>query len=193
MNINKYYQLLLFVCIFSAYYNFFLLIFRFDFEKIVRVDEIKKHIQHNAKTNTSNTSISSTSIFMTNLENNHNCVIDIPNKIMVSNIKKNIKSKKNNYYVIIDNKKNICSILADIYEIIIIYATFYITTILLSIITLSVIVEYFIIGQMIKNYNNLTLNNWNKNLTNNVNLTNDITDDKSHDKEENISNDYIHV
>lgn len=100
MNINKYYQLLLFVCIFSAYYNFFLSIFRFDFEKIVRVDEIKKHIQHNAKTNIS---ISSTSIFMANLENNHNCVIDIPNKIMVSNIKKNIKSKKKNYYVIIDN------------------------------------------------------------------------------------------
>ena len=186
MNINKYYQLLLFVCIFSAYYNFFLSIFRFDFEKIVRVDEIKKHIQHNAKTNIS---ISSTSIFMANLENNHNCVIDIPNKIMVSNIKKNIKSKKKNYYVIIDNEKNICSILADIYEIIIIYATFYITTILLSIITLSVIVEYFIIGQMIKNYNNLTLNNWNKNLTNNVNLTNDITNNK----EENISDDYIHV
>lgn len=42
---------------------------------------------------------------------------------------------------------------------------------------------------MIKNYNNLTLNNWNKNLTNNVNLTNDITNNK----EENISNDYIHV
>ena len=167
MNIINYYQLLLLLCILSIYYNVFLSIFKFDYVKIVDI-EIKKHIQYNVNTNTS------ISIFIANLQNNHNCVIDIPNKIMLFNIKKNIKSKKKNYYTIINNRKNnICSTLDNIIEIILIYISFYISIISFSIITLYIIVEYFTIGMIINNYNNLTSNNDNDNDNDNDNNYND--------------------
>lgn len=145
MNIIKYYQLLLFLCILSIYYNFFLSIFRFDFIKIKSI-EIVNQIKYNAGTDT-NTTTDSIPTFIASLKNNPNCKIDSQNEIQMSNIKKNIKSKKNYYVFVIgtDDKKNICSRAINIFEIIIRYISFYVSTVILSIITASVIIEYFLI------------------------------------------------
>jgi hypothetical protein len=202
MNTNKYFLLLLFLCILSIYYNVFLSIFRFDFIKIVDI-EILKNNQHNVETNLSISNSYLVPSFIANLENNHNCKIDISNEFMILNIKKNIKSRKKNYYTIIDDdKKNICSTIDDIYEIIITYISFYISIICFSIITMSVIVDYLIINTTANyfNYyicyyriygNNNNNNNQNINKSDNVKIeSNNIK--QSNDKE-NILDDYICV
>lgn len=141
MNISRHYQLLLFLCILSIYYNFFLSVFRFDFIKIKSI-EIGKQIKYVSGTNMT---IDSIPTFMASLKNKPDCIIDSRNEIQISNIKKNMKSKKKYYVVVTNDKKNICSKVFDTYEIIITYITFYISMLILSTITVSVIIEYFLI------------------------------------------------
>ena len=189
MNKIKYFLLfLLLLCVLSIYYNIFLSIFSFDFVKIVDI-EIKKQINYNVETNSSTHNLLSVPTFIANLENNKNCKIDISNEIMISNIKKNIKSKKKNYYAIIDEggKKNICSIFGDGYEIIITHISFYITIIMFSIITMNIIVEYITISTIIKYNNNPQTNNQN------IKLVNNSCDEKKSDVEKNILDDYVCV
>ena len=195
MNKIKYFLLfLLLLCVLSIYYNIFLSIFSFDFVKIVDI-EIKKQINYNVETNSSTYNPLSVPTFIANLENNKNCKIDISNEIMISNIKKNIKSRKKNYYAIIDEggKKNICSIFCDGYEIIITHISFYIAIIMFSIITMNIIVEYITISTIstistnIKYINNPHTNN------KNIKLVNNSCDEKKSDLEKNILDDYVCV
>jgi len=161
-----------------------LIIFKFDFVKIVDI-KINKQSQYNIKTNLSIYNSYPISTFIANLENDKNCKIDILNEIMISNIKKNIELMKKNYYTIIDNdKKNICSKIYDIYEIIITYISFYISIICFSIITMSIIVNYFDWFDYYINYNNQ--HNQNIDKINDMNIEFD-------NKKEKILNDYICV
>lgn len=172
-------------------------IFRFDFIKIVDI-EIIKHNQHNVETNLSISNSYLVPSFIANLENNHNCKIDISNEFMILDIKKNIKSRKKNYYTIIDNdKKNICSTIDDIYEIIITYISFYISIICFSIITMSVIVDYLTINTTanyyIFYYRTYANNNNNQNINKSDNVKIEPDNIKQSNDKENILDDYICV
>ena len=187
MNTNKNLMLLLlFLCILSIYYNVFLSIFSFDYVKIVDI-EIKKHNQYNIGLNSSIYNSHPVPTFIATLKNNHNCKLDISNEIMISDIKKNIKSRKKNYYTIIDNdKKNICSTIIDIYEIIITYISFYIIIIGFSIMTTSIIVDYYIYYYRIQDNNNNDNND-------NIKIEIEIDNKKQSNEKENILDDYICV
>lgn len=184
MNTNKnLLLLLLFLCILSIYYNVFLSIFRFDYVKIVDI-EIIKNIQNNVEINSSTHNSYLVPTFIANLKNNVNCKLDISNEIMVLNIKKNIKSRKKNYYTIIDNyEQNICSTIADIYEIIITYISFYIIIIGFSIMTMSVIVDYYIYYYRTQDNND----------NDNDNIKIESKNIKQSNEKENILDDYICV
>lgn len=195
MNKIKYFLLfLLLLCVLSIYYNIFLSIFSFNFVKIVDI-EIKKQINYNVETNSSTYNPLSVPTFIANLENNKNCKIDISNEIMISNIKKNIKSRKKNYYAIIDegSKKNICSIFCDGDEIIITHISFYITIIMFSIITMNIIVEYITISTISTISTNIKYNNNPHTNNQNIKLVNNSCDEKKSDVEKNILDDYVCV
>lgn len=182
MNTNKnLLLLLLFLCILSIYYNVFLSIFRFDYVKIVDI-EIEKNIQNNVEINSSTHNSYLVPTFIATLKNNHNCKLDILNEIMVLDIKKNIKSRKKNYYTIIDDEQNICSTIVDIYEIIITYISFYILIIGFSIMTISIIVDYYIYYYRTQDNNN-----------NNDNIKIEPKNIKQSNEKENILDDYICV